>query len=282
MKSAVCRLRGCAPRHGSHRRGRCSRRAWEVSGWRRDGGSPRRFVIGGLLHTGRGRREGPQHDPVHKHGIRGEPDPYAEEPQRAPGDPARDWRASRNHRDPDEYERQLTSNLEPLAARRVGVDRESRSRRDRSCGGTDAQGGRRKGTVDLRQKNRSSETGTKGTPMRSQGHQAGAWTRQSSLSSEVLRPSTMSGIIQWARSIPPGGARTQLSCHVTLRPDERRCQPTAWRDRRVTSPAPPAVGADAFTSTPPGVTRANGSPRYPRMIAVWPGATVRRTARSLS
>jgi hypothetical protein len=82
---------------------------------------------------------------VHKHGIRGEPDPYAEEPQRAPGDPARDWRASRNHRDPDEYERQLTSNLEPLAARRVGVDRESRSRGDRSCGGTDAQGGRRKG-----------------------------------------------------------------------------------------------------------------------------------------
>jgi hypothetical protein len=139
-----------------------------------------------------------------------------------------------------------------------------------------------RGTADLRQKNRSSETSTKGTPMRIQGHQAGAWTRQSSPSSEVLRASTMSGIIQWARSIPPGRARTRLSCHVTLGPDERRCQPTAWRDRRVTSPAPPAVGADTFTSTPPGVTRANGSRRYPRMIAVWPGATVRRTARSLS
>jgi hypothetical protein len=64
---------------------------------------------------------------MYKHGIFGEPGPYSEESQGAAGNPARVRRDSRNHRDADNGEGQLICNFEPLPARGVSVECESRA-----------------------------------------------------------------------------------------------------------------------------------------------------------
>jgi len=219
---------------------------------------------------------------VHKHGISGEAGPDCEKSQGTAGNPTRVRRASRNHRDADNDEGQLIRNFEPLPARGVSVERESRSRSDHSCRGHDAQRGCRSGDC------RPSPKEQKHRDQQERHTSQKPWPPGRCVDAPELtfKPGRLA--IDDKRNLPvgtidpSGRARTRLSCQVTLLPDERRCQPTAWRGRRVVSPAPPAVGADAFTSTPPGVNRTNGSRRYPRMIVVWPGARLRRTARSLS
>ena len=80
------------------------------------------------------------------------------------------------------------------------------------------------------------------------GHTGGASTRQTSPSSRVRCPSTISGIVQRRRSTSGASTRTRESCQIAERP---------WTVIRV----PAAVRDPLCTVVPVEPMRMKGSPR---------------------